>query len=409
MEEELKKLLAKTQRIVFRDAEIQAERRKHGDFFNIFSVLNVETKETRHSAFIAELLNPAGSHGQKYNFLRLFLEEVEQISSPESQAEKHLVSLKDINLQSAKIRVEEDFGIIQDSGRKKSGGRADIVIHLQKKDGQDFVIVIENKIYAGDQKSQLARYKESVMKEYHNCEIVLVYLTLDGHAPSDDSLQGIDKKSLLILSYHENIKKWLEACLMKAVLLPSLREAIAQYINIINKLTYQEMDKTMSDEMTEMLLEGNNYELALNIKGELENAKKRFFKEWLIKNIFEKIQLASLSFKKDAYEEPTSNEFSFGIFEKENFPKIEFGFLWNNYRDFAAIIRIEDLKNLSDNQKQKLCEIPNSKSEPWAWTAYISGFRNFNDIIIASLLKDSSALKNSIETLLNQIVEAINS
>ena len=37
--------------------------------FNIFSVLRLETKELIHSKFIAELLNPKGSHGMGSIFL----------------------------------------------------------------------------------------------------------------------------------------------------------------------------------------------------------------------------------------------------------------------------------------------------------------------------------------------------
>jgi hypothetical protein len=46
-----------------------------GENFNVFKVLGLTTNEVRtHSAFIAELLNPKGSHGQKDVFLKLFLE-----------------------------------------------------------------------------------------------------------------------------------------------------------------------------------------------------------------------------------------------------------------------------------------------------------------------------------------------
>ncbi len=47
-----------------------------GENFNVFKILKVETKEVKtHSAFIAELLNPQGSHGQGDVFLKLFVEQ----------------------------------------------------------------------------------------------------------------------------------------------------------------------------------------------------------------------------------------------------------------------------------------------------------------------------------------------
>ena len=59
---------------VIREERIQKkERQKRGEYFNIFSVLRLETKEVRlHSAFLAELLNPEGSHGLGKQFLELF-------------------------------------------------------------------------------------------------------------------------------------------------------------------------------------------------------------------------------------------------------------------------------------------------------------------------------------------------
>ena len=46
-----------------------------GENFNVFEILGLNTCEVRtHSAFIAELLDPSGVHGQGDTFLRLFSE-----------------------------------------------------------------------------------------------------------------------------------------------------------------------------------------------------------------------------------------------------------------------------------------------------------------------------------------------
>ena len=48
-----------------------------GENFNVFRILGLSSSEVRtHSAFIAELLNPKGSHNQKQIFLKLFCEDV---------------------------------------------------------------------------------------------------------------------------------------------------------------------------------------------------------------------------------------------------------------------------------------------------------------------------------------------
>ena len=46
-----------------------------GENFNLFRLLKIEASEVRtHSAFIAELLNPQGSHGQGDAFLKCFIQ-----------------------------------------------------------------------------------------------------------------------------------------------------------------------------------------------------------------------------------------------------------------------------------------------------------------------------------------------
>jgi len=112
-----------------------------GENFNVFRILKLESSEVRmHSAFLAELLNPNGSHGQKDAFLKLFLKSFCFKNNP-------------INSESCKVEVEKHTGFINEQGTE--GGRIDIVITDTESKHQ---IIIENKIYAGDQANQLFRY-----------------------------------------------------------------------------------------------------------------------------------------------------------------------------------------------------------------------------------------------------------
>lgn len=62
--ESLQTLLDEVRLIVNRNRIEREEKRKRGELFNIFNVLDLRTNEVRiHSAFIAELLNPDGNHG----------------------------------------------------------------------------------------------------------------------------------------------------------------------------------------------------------------------------------------------------------------------------------------------------------------------------------------------------------
>ena len=91
-----------------------------GEKFNVFSILGVETAEVKHSAILADLLNPQGLHGQGATFLKLFLE---------------ITNLGDYeNLETFRVRTEVSTD---------NKGRIDIL--LEKNDA---CIVIENKIYA---------------------------------------------------------------------------------------------------------------------------------------------------------------------------------------------------------------------------------------------------------------------
>ena len=71
MLDKYKSLLKNTSVIIDHQRELDAIR---GETFNVFSILKLEAKENwTHSALIAELLDPKGSHKMGDVFLKLFL------------------------------------------------------------------------------------------------------------------------------------------------------------------------------------------------------------------------------------------------------------------------------------------------------------------------------------------------
>lgn len=83
-----------------------------GDNFNIFSLLRIEHyEESTHSLFIAELLNPNGTHGFKDEFLKFFIEE--------------LNLEKQFKTEKVKVYLEYFIGNIDNTA--KTGGRIDIL------------------------------------------------------------------------------------------------------------------------------------------------------------------------------------------------------------------------------------------------------------------------------------------
>lgn len=211
-----------------------------GSRFNIFRVLGVNHLETRHSAILAEFLNPKGSHAMGSKFLDIFLEELD---------------LKEvIKSDSAKVITEMDCGKF---------GRIDIVI-----ESKENAVIIENKIYASDQWEQLKRY-DAFAKQNYSGNYKILYLTLFNSKPSDNSGEGVVYENV---TYKEHIIKWFEKCLLLTVSYPIVRETINQYINHLKKITNQDMSKQLNQEVIDLLY--NNVETSLMINDNIENLKQ---------------------------------------------------------------------------------------------------------------------------------------
>ena len=213
-------------------------KRTNGDFFNVFNTIGLWSEEVRlHSAFIAELLNPKGSHGLAYRFLQAFLEELD-LNLPDDY----------INLQRCSQNiVERVIGPVTE----KEGGRIDIIVE----DG-NHAIIIENKIYAGDQPNQLLRYNNYGKKKFPN-GFILVYLTLDGHEACKCSIggKGFDYKQL---SYENNMVDWLDKCYTIADGKPLVQSVIKQYCELIKQITNTDMDTKYRDKLMSVLTDHNN-------------------------------------------------------------------------------------------------------------------------------------------------------
>jgi hypothetical protein len=223
-----------------------------GANFNIFKILDVQSNEVKHSAFLAELLNVQGSHGQGSIYLDLFLSQLK---------------VEDFDSKTSNVFVEYRIGEV-DNG-KKEGGNIDIL--LQDKENRN--IIIENKIYAGDQPLQLKRYHNFLIKQNGG---KLFYLNLFGDEPSKDSLDDlIENTDYYIISYQTDILQWLEKCLKESVDLPKIRETVQQYITLIKNLTNQSSNNTMDNEIINFIAKSSdNMETAHRIVKCFDGAKQ---------------------------------------------------------------------------------------------------------------------------------------
>ena len=208
---------------------IEAEKSNHGtNDFNVFSVLGLETKEViLHSKLLAELLNPNGSHGMGSYFLSSFLEKLNKELEIKFSLDE---------LDKTTIEIEKDT-----NGK----GRIDIFIETPND-----VIIIENKIYAGDQEKQLKRYNEFLSENFGEKTKHILYLTLYGTEPSEYSTEKIkdnSEKFWKCISYSETIKEWLIQCLKNNNISDKVKIVIEQYLDVINILT---PDKSLFNEKT---------------------------------------------------------------------------------------------------------------------------------------------------------------
>ena len=223
-----------------------------GEDFNVFSILGVETDEVRtHSAFLADLLNPQGSHRQGAAFLKLFLEMEHKNFEPDEYK----------NLETFQVRKEAST----------DQGRIDILLEKEKV----ACIVIENKIYAEDQVSQLNRYYQYAKKRFSDSQIKLIYLTLDGSSPDEKSLKAVNghgsdlsMDDVILMSYREHIINWLEECmkLQEVQRISPIREIVFQYRDLLNELTGQPANRRYSMELKDILIEHKNYELITDLE-----------------------------------------------------------------------------------------------------------------------------------------------
>lgn len=302
-----------------------------GENFNVFRVLEVEASEVRmHSAFLAELLNPKGSHEKSDVFLKLFI--------------SHF-NIEDFETANATVEVEKNIGGVNEDYTE--GGRIDIVIRPLK--GK--TIFIENKIYASDQPHQLLRY--------HNYDenASLIYLTLDGHEPSEESTGSNIEKHLSYknISYKIHILDWLELCRKETVIYPILRETISQYINLIKYLTGQTINDNMNKEVISTILSNaETLESAFTVI-----ASSNSIKEELIEKLHKQLFNFKEEFEKKyqmKFEIPDLSEFgnkNTGVFMyNSNWKYFKIGFAFDGYcSKFYYGIKFKD-ENFNEKRKE---------------------------------------------------------
>ena len=277
--EKLQRLLDEV-RLILKKTEVEKkEADRRGENFNIFNVLGLTSDETRtHSAFIAELLDPNGSHGLGNQFLQSFVDTID--------------CLKSWNFDTKSAKVHKELSIGGKNEDCSEGGRIDIAVESNGK-----AIIIENKIYAGDQEKQLVRYYNYGTKNYSN-GIRLLYLTLNGDDASKYSREKlVVNEDYYTVAYNHEISDWLQRCIEFSVRRPLIRETLIQYQSLINQLTMNSMDKNSQEELLKLMSDPKNIDSICSILNLEARWRERIFNVYVLTPLKEKFKDLDIELK----------------------------------------------------------------------------------------------------------------
>lgn len=177
--------------------------------FNLLSVLRIEQKETQvHSRILCHLLTDTARPATQISFLQLFLQTL------------------DIPPQFRK----ETWSVCRERPFNGGANRIDFVL-----ESPSFCIIMEIKIHASDGNHQLARYASFGRKRRKPYRIY--YLTLDGHEPEAQSVEGLEKDKWCCISFQKEIIVWLQKCLENVAPDGYIHSFLMQYLGAVQHLT----------------------------------------------------------------------------------------------------------------------------------------------------------------------------
>lgn len=384
--------------------------------FNIFSILRDEWDEVNlHSRFISELFRNK-NYGNK--FIEIFLEKIE-------------VEIQDIE----NIEIFTEYSVAQN-------GRIDILVKIIDKNKDKKVLIVENKIYAGDQEEQLKRYYSAMKKEgYRREEIEIIYLTLNGDEPSEASTKGLSdeiKNKIKIISYKNEIIDWIEDCIKEVALVPVIRETLVQYENLLKKLTGKG-EKNLRNELKELVLSNENYvEAVYSLSDILTDIKEELQLKFWIK-LEEKLTEALKKYNinldkefnksefekyiKNYYEKARDNKYyglMYYIKDIEGIGKLylKIEIDWNIYYGFGVIIKEKSgsFKKIEIDLEEELFNLNfKIKNTQWLGWKHLYNIENINETInfrvfdreLIFQLNDDKRLEKMIDYIIEQITKTL--
>ena len=379
---ELQNLLQQVATITQKNSEIL---NATGGRFNMFRICGVNHYENTHSAIIAELLNPKGTHSLKSELLEAFLSLIDKDFVP-----------TDFNPSNATVYTEYTT----------DKGRIDILI----KDANKNALIIENKIYAADQYEQLKRYDQFAKKEFKAYQIY--YLTLWG---SEASLQSGEGVNYLTISYADTIIRWLDKCIALSARLPLVRETLIQYSNHLKILTNQDMNAKNQEEIVKTLADFGNLEAVQNVFLNYPKVFDYLAKQYFNPKMEEFAHQKGLIYHYERTDEKNHGSYiSFYITKEQWKEKIGIDFDFEEGSYYYGVYNDPKKYQLSQENKTFLHQQLREKGIPVLDTDWYPFYENIESLTIASWESDIvksdiffKSCKSKIETLL-EVLEEMN-
>ncbi|MGE4060391.1 MAG: PD-(D/E)XK nuclease family protein [Sphingomonadales bacterium] len=323
-----------------------ARREQAAPAFNIFELTRRSHFEvTTHSAFLASLLDPFGSHCQGTLFLEGLLRWL-RLRCP-------TLVLPEAGIQ-WEVRAEYAFEIRDPDGENAGPSDQDpgsvtgqIDLLLRAEDGSS--IVIENKVWAADQETQLYRYykwQQSHASAANAKNQALIYLTVFGTEPSAASLGLLTKEEqqkIIRMSYRQDITEILGGCLDQ-IRAPEVGGVVRQYIETISG---KHMSATPLEAKTdEFFSDARNLKIFSEMSRAFAGFQLRVFRS-IASRLRERLDGPKNPWRLNAAERtPDAGYEGFGFLLDEQFHvmsgKLWVGYLWRNQGlPWLAIIRVD--------------------------------------------------------------------
>lgn len=355
-------------------AKVEADRQramgKHD--YNIFTLFHGFSDEVNlHSNFIASLLDPNGDHYKDDLFLKIFLE---------------TCGIDDFGIDTSRVTVFKEFKHI------------DIYISDDKKH-----IILENKVYAKDQPTQIARYIETIQNEgaeVKDEDICVLYLHPDGELPDKQSFGDYYAKLLgenpsikfKVISYGKEILEWIDKCKNEVSNLTDLNIFLSQYKDVIEMIydRYKRIDKMETANLVEIFKE--NYTAVSEIANNYQETRKKIIDEFFknVKDILENdlkdkysIELNSVAYRPIVIKNTTSQDKKW----KNFYFTVEFQKSSTYSMPFVGFRRVESSKNEIKAINFKDPEITQLKNKP---TEHFLAYSDkiFKEDICENIIKD---------------------